>query len=418
MLGVLVPLALAATATAKVPDRGGLIAFSRAPSGGDSEIATISPSTGRVSILTRNRRTDVEPAWSPSGEKIAFSSNRRTPLNFDIWIMRRDGKHQRRLTASTANDVEPTWSPDGARVAFSSDRKRGDFDLWSVNLKGGGQQRLTSNEGNDIDPAFSPNGRKLAFASDQEAGNFNIYLLDLASGEQVRVTGGPSQDFEPAWSPDGRTLSFHRYPKTGGSANVRFIQISPTRSGAFTRRRGDELAPSWAPDGRRVVFQSRDGCALTCPFDLWVHNITRAQSKRLTRERTRDTRPVWQPSPSDLGVRLTPTNPGPVLAGNEFAYVIEVQNRGPGTAWSVSIEHLPVPGVELVSVTATRGPCSGTVPVVCTVERLGPGGKASVRVVTPPLEGGVLELVARSSSLTFDQRSRNNVRRVPVAAPE
>jgi len=40
--------------------------------------------------------------------------------------------------------------------------------------------------------------------------------------------------------------------------------------------------------------------------------------------------------------------------------------------------------------------------------------------VTPPLEGGVLELVARSSSLTFDQRSRNNVRRVPVAvaAPE
>jgi hypothetical protein len=277
-----------------------------------------------------------------------------------------------------------------------------------------------SNEGNDIDPAFSPDGRKLAFASDQEAGNFNIYLLDLASGEQVRVTGGPSQDFEPAWSPDGSTLSFHGYPKTGGSANLRFIQIAPTLSGAFTRRKGDELAPSWAPDGKRVVFQSRGGCTLTCPFDLWVHNITRAQSKRLTSGRTRDTRPVWQPSPSDLGVRLTPANTGPVLAGNELAYVIEVENRGPGTAWSVSIEHLPVPGVELLSVAATRGPCSGTEPIVCSIERLGPGGKASVRVVTRPLVEGVLELVARSTSLTFDQKSRNNVRRVPVAvaAPE
>ncbi|MGI9659655.1 MAG: hypothetical protein ACR2OD_12155 [Gaiellaceae bacterium] len=398
----------------------GLIAFARAPAGGDFEIATVSPTRGTVKLLTRNRKTDVEPAWSPDGERIAFSSNRRNPLNFDIWVMRRDGKGQRRVTASVANDVEPTWAPDGRRVAFSSDRVRGDFDLWTANLKGGGQGRLTSSEGNDIDPAWSPTGRAIAFASDRDGGNFDIWLLDLVSGAERRVTGGSHQDFEPAWSADGTTLSFHRYPKTGGSANVRFLRISPTSSGLLTARGGDELAPSWSPDGRRVVFQSRGGCTLICAFDLWLHNVERATSKRLTRGRSRDTRPVWQPLRADLGLQITTDPEGPVPVGTQLGYNVAVRNPGPGVAWKATIEIELPPGAQPVSVSASRGPCAGEAPVVCKVDRLAPGSRASVDVVVNTVAGGSLEVVARASSLTFDPRSRNNARRavVAVAAPE
>ncbi len=419
-LAVTIPLVFALPAGAANPlHPSGLIAFARAPANGDFEIATISPATGKIRLLTRNRRTDVEPAWSPSGERLAFSSNRRTALNFDIWVMRRDGKNQRRVTASIANDVEPTWSPDGASLAFSSDRKRGDFDLWAINVGGGGQKRLTTSEGSDVDPSWSPDGHKIAFSSDRDRGNFDIYLLDLRTGAVRRVTGGPSQDFEPSWSPDGTTLAFHRYPKVGGSANVRSIRLSPTSSGHLTRRRGDELAPSWSPDGGRVVFHSRGGCTLTCPFDLWVHNVERASSKRLTGGPTRDSRPAWQPATADLAVRLAPETAGPVPAGAELVYVIDVVNRGPGIAWSVAIEHALPPGVEIASVSATRGPCTGTQPIVCSVTRLGPGGEAMIRVVARAITGGVLDLAARASSLTFDPRTRNNARRatLAVAAP-
>ena len=400
----------------------GLIAFARAPVGQDSEIATISPVSGAVRTLTRNRATDVEPAWAPSGERIAFSSNRRKPLDFDVWVMRRDGKRQRRITTSAANDVEPTWAPDGRRIAFSSDRARGDFDLWALNLNGGGQKRLTSSEGNDVDPSWSPTGRAIAFASDRDGGNFDIWLLDLTTGAERRVTGGKHQDFEPAWSADGTTLSFHRYPKTGGSANLRFIRISPQSAGHLTTRRGDQLAPSWSSTGSHVVFQSRGGCSLTCPFDLWLHDLNRTTNKRLTRGSTRDTRPVWQPGSADLGVRIATTAGGPIPIGAELEYTISVRNRGPGIAWAVSVEHVVPDGAEVVAVSSPRGTCTnaGSEPIVCSIARIGSEGEASLQVVVKAVQGGTLDIVGRASSLTFDPRVRNDARRalVTVAAPE
>lgn len=413
-------LGTADEAAAARPEPPGLIAFARAPVGMDFEIATVSPARGIVKLLTRNAATDVEPAWSPDGARIAFSSNRRNPLNFDIWVMRRDGKAQRRVTASVANDVEPTWAPDGRRIAFSSDRERGDFDIWSATLKGGGQKRLTSSEGSDVDPAWSPNGRVIAFASDRDGGNFDIWLLDLTTGAERRVTGGLHQDFEPAWSADGTMLSFHRYPKSGGSANIRYIRISPTDTGSLTRRRGDELAPSWSHDGRRVAFHSRKGCALICAFDLWIHNVDRGSSKRLTRGPTRDTRPVWQPQTADLGVRLTTNPSGAVAIGTELEYTIEVQNRGPGIAWKLAIEHSLPPGAELVSVSSGKATCGAESPIICEMSELGVGGKVSVRVVVTAAASDVLDIVARASSVTFDPRARNDARRtlVAVAAPE
>jgi Tol biopolymer transport system component len=48
-----------------------------------------------------------DPAWSPDGKQIAFASKRDG--DYDIYVMRSDGSHQRRLTNSTSADVEPDW---------------------------------------------------------------------------------------------------------------------------------------------------------------------------------------------------------------------------------------------------------------------------------------------------------------------
>lgn len=56
--------------------------------------------------------SDANPAWSPDGSKIAFSSNRDG--NFEIYVMGADGTGVTRLTNRAATDILPAWSPDGS----------------------------------------------------------------------------------------------------------------------------------------------------------------------------------------------------------------------------------------------------------------------------------------------------------------
>src|SRR5713101_6247241 len=79
--------------------------------------------------ITSGDYDDSEPAWSPDGKRIAFTSNRSQPdpdrtYNTDIWIVPADsedkGAHLTQVTVNPGEDREPAWSPDGRWIAWSS----------------------------------------------------------------------------------------------------------------------------------------------------------------------------------------------------------------------------------------------------------------------------------------------------------
>ena len=112
--------------------------------------------------LTTNPAFDAGPSWSPDGQRIAFYRVDTPDGVWDgqlceIYVIDADGKNQRRLTNNNVEDMNPDWSPDGQRIAFQSDRD-GNSEIYVMDADGKNPSRLTNNPAKDggldwFDPA-------------------------------------------------------------------------------------------------------------------------------------------------------------------------------------------------------------------------------------------------------------------------
>jgi TolB protein len=132
------------------------------------------------------------PAWSPDG-RIAFA------YSGNISVMNPDGSGLINLTNDPASDIYPAWSPDGTKIAFVSDRG-GAYDLYVMNADGTAIVQLTSDPAIEGRPAWSPDGAKIAFASNGD-GDSEIYLINVDGSGVIQLTANSTFDGWPAWAP-------------------------------------------------------------------------------------------------------------------------------------------------------------------------------------------------------------------------
>lgn len=103
--------------------------------------------------LTTGRSSNYDPAWSPTGDRIAYVSTE--PGNDEIFTIGPDGSEPRRLTYNNWEwDKHPTWSPDGRQIVFYSNRDSGRRQLWIMDADGKNQRLLLPSVYNDWDPVW------------------------------------------------------------------------------------------------------------------------------------------------------------------------------------------------------------------------------------------------------------------------
>ncbi len=120
-------------------------------------------------------------AWSPDGRRICYSSNRRHPAFFDVWVMDIASGEARCVLERDATLAPHAWSPDGAALIVSRENTNLDTDLLLVPLDGSESRLLTAHPGEAayLSPCFAPDGRTLYALTNRDREFLAPAALDL-----------------------------------------------------------------------------------------------------------------------------------------------------------------------------------------------------------------------------------------------
>ncbi len=277
---------------------------------------------------------DQNPAFSPDGATILFSSTRGgAGGNLNLWTMSSTGANQAPLTqdrhATHVNAPGSSWNAPTNRICFSSDRS-GNEELWTVAPDGSDLRQITDHPARDRAPSFSPCGEWIAFQSDRD-GNWEIYRIHLGTGEVVRLTRDPGDDAKPNWGPRGDRIVFRS--DRSGNWDLYTMRPDGTDVCRVTDDPEDDTDPSWGPDQSMIVFSSDRGG--TGDADIWVLRTGDGSTLQVTFDPAYDGAPSFSPDGSwivfessrggDLDIWRIPSPSAPLSweTVNDFVYQLQ-----------------------------------------------------------------------------------------------
>jgi serine/threonine protein kinase len=262
---------------------------------------------GDVVPITNMPSGACQPGWSPDGTQLVFVSPCAGRLgiadnpaqNTSLYIINADGSGLTPLPTAPGGDFEPAWSPDGGRIAFTSLRD-GHMQIYTLNLSDQTATRLTDTAA-DIDtrqPAWSPFNNQIAYAA-KRFGAFQIWTMtDMGQGQQQIIHSGQDfWDYLPVWSPDGRQILFTQR-RVGSPASP------PWQMGITYEDRETEQAvranlgslpiedAEYSPDGLWLVFEGEGDGENKDVFYIMVSGAART---RVTKDPGVDFDPAWRP---------------------------------------------------------------------------------------------------------------------------
>ncbi len=201
---------------------------------------------------TANFTANLSPiAISPDGTQLAVSIDEGGSRQ--LWVKELDRGPLAKLTFEGSQNIHPTWTPDGQFVVFSSNR-RGGLDLYRQRADGSAPAELLfDHEGDIVQSSFSADGEWIVFTL--LGTTTDILGFRPSSGEDPveLVAGTSANEANPALSPDGRWLAYSSDVTSQTQVYVRpFPNVNDARWVVSTNGGG---RPRWSVDGRTLFYR-------------------------------------------------------------------------------------------------------------------------------------------------------------------
>ena len=240
-------------------------------------------------------KTVGAPQISPDGKRVVYTVNEavmtadKSEFVTQIWLANADGSNNFQITHSEKSSTTPKWSPDGNWLAFTSNRKDNKNNLYLLRLNGGEAEPLTDLKGNVANFDWSPDGKQIAYTTsdlktDEEEKNdkgkndfrwvdenvkmSRLYVVSVTKDAQGkreprRLTAenyNVGGDFD--WSPDGKTIVFShsRSPVANDwtTSDVSMVDVAAGRVTPFVKTPAAENSPRFSPDGKSIAVLVSD----------------------------------------------------------------------------------------------------------------------------------------------------------------
>lgn len=224
----------------------------------DGTLILITIATLAERSLTVGRGSVNAPAWSPSGDQIAFLADGQEPEHHaEVFVMSLQGGDPIQITHAGAGVEQFIWRPDGKAIAYLT-RDTPPKKTGIARFEDGYQ--VTDNAYLAVGP-FYPSHLWLA-TKPAETSSLDWKSQRLTSGSWS-VAAGEAQS-TLSWAPDGRTLAYVRLPNSIlGDAERSIVELLDPRSAAsrqLTSRVHFEYNPRISPDGKHLAYTyARDG---------------------------------------------------------------------------------------------------------------------------------------------------------------